>query len=53
MRQVNWWLSEELLDRLKDYQFDNRIESATEAARRLLEESVTRWEKKHDKPKDT
>lgn len=44
MKQMNWWLDEDLVERIRDYQFANRIDSTTEAARRLLEESLQRWE---------
>ena len=43
-KQVNWWLSEELLRRLKEYQHEHRLDSLTEAARILLEQSLAQWE---------
>ena len=35
----------ELLERLDDYRFENRISSRSEAIRRLLEESLKKYEK--------
>lgn len=49
MKQKNWWIDEELLERLNEYRFENRIESETEAVRRLLDEALTRWEKEQSK----
>lgn len=49
MKQVNWWLHEELLERLREYQFENRIDSTTEAARTLIDEALTRWERQHER----
>ena len=35
----------ELLDRLDDFRFENRINSRSEAIRRLLEEGLKKYEK--------
>ena len=40
-------LNEDLLNRIEDYRFENRINTRSEAIRRLLEEAL----KKHQKPK--
>lgn len=40
---------EDLLKRLDDFRFENRINSRSEAIRRLLEEGLQKYEKK--KPK--
>ena len=36
----------ELLDRLDDFRFDNRINSRSEAIRRLIDEALRKYEKK-------
>lgn len=46
-KQVNWWLPEELLAELKEYQHENRLDSLTEAARRILSERLEDWRRKH------
>lgn len=38
-----------LLQRIKDFRFDNRIETKSEAIRRLLEESLEKHEKQSNK----
>ncbi len=43
-------VDQELLDRLNDFRFEHRIETRSEAIRRLVEESLTKYEKKA-KPK--
>ena len=35
----------ELIERLDDFRFDNRINSRSEAIRRLLEEALKKYEK--------
>ncbi len=39
--QVHWWLDQELLAVLKDYQHDQRLDTTTEAADRLLRAALT------------
>ena len=39
----------ELVDRLDDYRFENRINSRSEAIRRLLDEALQIYEKKPKK----
>jgi metal-responsive CopG/Arc/MetJ family transcriptional regulator len=39
-------IDEDLLQRLEDYRFDNRINSRAEAIRRLLDEALKKYEKK-------
>ena len=36
----------ELLERLDDFRFDNRINTRSEAIRRLLDEALKKYEKK-------
>ena len=43
-------LDEELLRRIDDYRYDNRIPARNEAIRRLIDESLKRYEKKKKKP---
>ena len=43
---------EELLKRISDFRFENRIETKSEAIRLLVEEGLKNWEKTvKDKPK--
>ena len=42
-------LEDSLLTRIDDFRFDNRINSRSEAIRRLLEESLKNYEKKSEK----
>jgi len=39
----------ELLERLDDFRFDNRINTRSEAIRRLLDEALKKYEKKGNK----
>jgi len=39
----------ELLERLDDFRFDNRINTRSEAIRRLLNEALKKYEKKSKK----
>ena len=39
----------ELLERLDDFRFDNRINTRSEAIRRLLDEALKKYEKKDKK----
>lgn len=41
--------TEELLKRIEDFRFDNRIPTRSEAIRRLLEEALKKFEKKGKK----
>jgi metal-responsive CopG/Arc/MetJ family transcriptional regulator len=40
---------DELLERLDDFRFDNRINTRSEAIRRLLNEALKKYEKKSKK----
>jgi metal-responsive CopG/Arc/MetJ family transcriptional regulator len=40
---------DELLERLDDFRFDNRINTRSEAIRRLLNEALKKYEKKPGK----
>ena len=40
---------EDLLKRVEDYRYENRIPSRTEAIRRLLEEALKKYEKQPKK----
>ena len=42
---LNFAVSEELLKRIDDYRFENRINTRSEAIRRLIEESLKKYEK--------
>ena len=44
-------IDEELLRRLDDFRYGNRIPTRSEAIRRLLEEALKRYEKKANKLK--
>ena len=39
-------IEQDLIDRIDDYRFDNRINSRSEAVRRLLEEALAKNNKK-------
>ena len=43
---LNFAVDEELLKRIDDYRFENRIGSRSEAIRRLIEESLKKYENK-------
>lgn len=42
-KQVNWWLREELLADLKEYQHEHRLDSLKDAAAKLLEQGLQTW----------
>jgi len=42
-------VDDELIERIDDYRYDNRIPARSEAIRRLIEESLKRYEKKPKK----
>ena len=42
-------VDEELLERIKDFRFDNRIETKSEAIRLLVEKGLQDYEKKNKK----
>jgi metal-responsive CopG/Arc/MetJ family transcriptional regulator len=42
-------LTEDLIKRLDDFRFENRINSRSEAVRRLLDEALKKYEKKPKK----
>jgi metal-responsive CopG/Arc/MetJ family transcriptional regulator len=41
--------NDKLLERLDDFRFDNRINTRSEAIRRLLDEALKKYEKKDKK----
>ena len=43
-------LEDSLLTRIDDFRFGNRINSRSEAIRRLIEEALKHYEKKEKKP---
>ena len=42
-------LDDDLLKRIEDYRFENRVNSRAEAIRRLLEEALSKYNKKPKK----
>jgi len=42
-------LEEQLIERVDDYRYENRIPTRSEAIRRLLEEALSKYEKKGKK----
>jgi metal-responsive CopG/Arc/MetJ family transcriptional regulator len=46
---ITFTVDEQLQKRLEDYRFDNRINTMSEAIRKLIEESLQRYEKKPKK----
>lgn len=46
---INFAVEEDLLKRLDDYRFENRINTRSEAIRRLLEEALKKYKKKSEK----
>ena len=42
-------IEEELLKRIDDFRFENRIDSRSEAMRQLIKEALERYEKKRKK----
>jgi metal-responsive CopG/Arc/MetJ family transcriptional regulator len=42
-------MDDELLERVDDFRFDNRINSRSEAIRRLINEALKKYEKKNKK----
>jgi len=46
---INFAIDKDLMDRLDDFRFDNRINTRSEAIRRLLEEALKKYEKKQKK----
>jgi metal-responsive CopG/Arc/MetJ family transcriptional regulator len=48
---LNFAIHRELLTRLEDFRFNNRIKSNSEAIRRLLDEALKKYEKQEKKPK--
>jgi metal-responsive CopG/Arc/MetJ family transcriptional regulator len=48
---INFAVDEDFLRRIDDFRFDNRINARSEAIRRLIEESLERYEKQEKKPK--
>lgn len=48
-KQVNWWLPEDLLAELKEYQHEHRLDSLTEAAKQALESALKFWRSRQGK----
>jgi len=46
---LNFAVDKELMRRLDDFRFENRINTRSEAIRRLLDEALKRYEKKKTK----
>lgn len=46
---LNFVVDEDLLKRIDDFRFENRINSRSEAIRRLIEEALSKYEKKPKK----
>jgi len=44
--QILLTLDKDLLERIEDFRFDNRVNTRSEAIRRLLEEALKKYEKK-------
>lgn len=44
-------IDDDLLKRIDDFRFDNRINTKSEAIRRLIDEALQQYEKKPTKPK--
>lgn len=44
--QILLTLDDDLLERIEDYRYASRIPARSEAVRRLIDESLKRWEKK-------
>ena len=47
--QILLTLDDDLLERIEDYRYANRIPARSKAVRRLIDESLKQWEKKADK----
>lgn len=43
---INFAVDEDFLRRIDDFRFDNRINTRSEAVRRLIEEALKNYEKK-------
>jgi len=48
---INFAVDEDFLRRIDDFRFDNRINTRSETIRRLIEESLERYEKQEKKPR--
>jgi metal-responsive CopG/Arc/MetJ family transcriptional regulator len=48
---INFAVDEEFFRRIDDYRFENRINTRSEAIRRLIEEALERYEKQEKKAK--
>ena len=46
---LNFAIDSDLMKRLDDFRFDNRINTLSEAIRRLLDEALKKYEKKPKK----
>ncbi len=47
---LNFAVGERLMKRLEDFRFENRINTMSQAIRRLLEEALKKYEKNPPKP---
>jgi len=45
---LNFAIDADLMERLDDFRFDNRINTRSEAIRRLLDEALKKYEKKSE-----
>lgn len=43
---LNFAIDPELMERLDDFRFENRIDTKSEAIRRLIDEALKKYEKK-------
>jgi metal-responsive CopG/Arc/MetJ family transcriptional regulator len=48
---LNFATDDDLLKKIDDFRFDNRINTRSQAIRRLLEEALSKYEKQEKKPK--
>ena len=46
---LNFAIDDDLLRRLEDFRFENRIKSQSEAIRRLISEALKKYEKRRKK----
>ena len=46
IKKILFSATKDLLERIDDFRFENRIESRSEAMRRLLDEALRKYEKK-------
>ncbi len=46
---INFAVDQKLMNRIDDYRFGNRINTRSEAVRRLIDQGLKKWEKKDSK----